>query len=140
MGSFNIVQVMLSQPETVNTANPKTDLSFWGSILNAGIAEQIVMLLLLVFSAISWAIILYKWRMLRRAYRQSENFLDAFWSSKRLDSIYQKSEELRSSPVSQVFRAGYIELAKLKKKEKEEDEAFLFRLSPNKTHMIGEKV
>ena len=35
-----------------------------------------------------------------------------------LDSIYQKSESLSGSPVSQVFRAGYIELAKIKKIEK----------------------
>ena len=47
------------------------------------------------------------------------NFLDSFWASKRLDTIYQKSEDLSGSPVSQVFRAGYIELAKLKKKEKD---------------------
>ena len=68
------------------------------------------------FSVISWAIIAYKYRTLRRAYSESEVFLDAFWSSKRLDAIYQRSESLSASPVSQVFRAGYIELAKLKKK------------------------
>ena len=119
MESLNVIQVMLSHPATAaNPAPPPPDLSFWGSILNAGIAEQVVMLLLLGFSIISWAIIAYKWKMLRKAYQQSEEFLDSFWASKRLDTIYQKSEDLSGSPVSQVFRAGYIELAKLKKKEK----------------------
>lgn len=109
---------MLSQPATATPpAAPPPDLSFWGSIVNAGISEQAVMILLLGFSVISWAIIAYKWKVLRIAYRQSEEFLDAFWASKRLDTIYQKSEDLSGSPVSQVFRAGYIELAKLKKKE-----------------------
>ena len=106
---------MLSQPApTPPPAAPPPDMSFWGSILNAGIAEQAVMLLLFGFSIVSWAIIGYKWRILRKAYQQSEEFLDSFWASKRLDTIYQKSEDLSGSPVSQVFRAGYIELAKLK--------------------------
>jgi biopolymer transport protein TolQ len=78
--------------------------------------EQVVMVGLLAFSVVSWAIIAFKYRILRRSYHESETFLDVFWSSKRLDAIYQRSESLSASPVSQVFRAGYIELAKIKKK------------------------
>ena len=96
------------------------DYGFWSSLVNAGWVEKLVLVFLLFFSMMSWAIILFKYRTLRRAYSESEVFLDAFWSSKRLDSIYQRSESLSASPVSQVFRAGYIELAKLKKMEKEE--------------------
>ncbi|MBT6178839.1 MAG: protein TolQ [Deltaproteobacteria bacterium] len=87
-------------------------------MLNAGWAEQLVMVVLVGFSVVSWAIIGYKHRMLRRAYQESEEFLDTFWASKRLDDIYQKSEEYKGSPVSQVYRAGFVELAKLKQKEK----------------------
>ncbi len=72
------------------------------------------------FSVVSWAVIFFKARSVRRAYRESETFLDAFWGSKRLDTIYQRSETLTQSPVSQVFRAGYIELAKIKKIERGE--------------------
>lgn len=74
------------------------------------------MLILFGFSVISWGVMAAKWRTVRRATRDSELFLDAFWSSKRLDAIYQRSEGLKGSPISQVFRAGYIELAKLRKK------------------------
>lgn len=97
---------------------------FWESVFRAGLAEQLVMFFLLIFSIISWAIIVYKWRRIRSAYNQSETFLDTFWNSKRLDNIFEKSDSLSASPVSQVFRAGYIELAKVKKKsdaEKQED-------------------
>tara|TARA_Y100001934_G_scaffold265041_1_gene342729 strand:+ start:3614 stop:4354 length:741 start_codon:yes stop_codon:yes gene_type:complete len=99
---------------------------FWESVFGAGAAEQVVMAFLLLFSIISWAIIVFKWRRIRGAYNQSEVFLDTFWNSKRLDSIFEKSDDLSGSPVSQVFRAGYIELAKVKKKseaEKQEDTA-----------------
>ena len=96
------------------------DYGFWSSLVNAGWVEKLVLVFLLFFSMMSWAIILFKYRTPRRAYSESEVFLDAFWSSKRLDSIYQRSESLSASPVSQVFRAGYIELAKLKKKTESE--------------------
>ena len=89
------------------------------AVVHAGGVEKAIMAILALFSAIAWGIVLHKARVVRRARRQSQRFLDAFWSSKRLDSIYQKSEEFRFSPVSQVFRAGYLELAKIKKSKAE---------------------
>jgi biopolymer transport protein TolQ len=79
----------------------------------------LVLILLLVMSAACWGIIYYKWRALKNAQMQSIDFLEAFWGSKRLDSIYQASESFLQSPISQVFRAGYVELSKLKKTQAE---------------------
>ncbi len=73
-----------------------------------------VLLLLILFSITSWFIIAYKFLYLRRAQSQTISFLETFWQSKRLDAIYQASQELRRSPISQMFRAGYIELSKVK--------------------------
>lgn len=78
-------------------------------------ASQLAMGLLVLFSIVSWGIIIYKAIALRTARGQSEEFLEAFWQAKRLDSVYQQSEQFAKSPVSQTFRAGYIELARLKK-------------------------
>ena len=129
METMNVINVVLAQaapppaPEAAIPAPAAPDLSFFGSIANAGLAEQLVMLLLVVFSVVSWAIIAYKYTLIRRAYRESEEFLDTFWKSKRLDAVYQKSQTLVGSPISQVFMAGYVELAKIKKKEKEHEAA-----------------
>ena len=79
----------------------------------------IVLILLIVMSAACWGIIYFKWRTIRRAQDESIEFLEAFWSSKRLDAIFQVSENLQKSPISQVFRAGYVELSKLKKTQAE---------------------
>jgi Biopolymer transport proteins len=79
----------------------------------------LVLLLLLGLSAACWGIIYYKWRALKQAQDQSIEFLEAFWNSKRLDAIYQASEKFKKSPISQVFRAGYVELSKLKKTQAE---------------------
>ncbi|MBW1870468.1 MAG: MotA/TolQ/ExbB proton channel family protein [Deltaproteobacteria bacterium] len=70
----------------------------------------VVLLLLLAMSAGCWGIIYYKWRNLKRA---------------QLQSIV--SEKLQKSPISQVFRAGYVELSKLKKTQAEgEDGAGMY--------------
>jgi biopolymer transport protein TolQ len=73
-----------------------------------------VLALLITLSLVSWYIIGYKSLYLSRAQSESAKFLETFWQSKRMDVIYRTSEELHRSPVAQVFRAGYIELTKLK--------------------------
>ncbi len=82
-------------------------------IRHSGPVGIFVLLLLAGASIASWAIIAIKYFHLRQAQKQSLLFLDAFWQSKRLDAIYQAAEKLSVSPISQVFRAGYIELSKV---------------------------
>jgi biopolymer transport protein TolQ len=91
------------------------DYGFFSAILHAGLGEKVIMGILLFFSIVSWGIIAHKLRTLHRAVSQSETFLETFWNTKRLDAIFEKAEVLPDSPVSQVFRAGYIELAKIRK-------------------------
>lgn len=90
------------------------DISISKLIADASPVVKGVLAVLVLMSVISWYIIVYKWLYLRRAQGESTLFLETFWQSKRLDEIYQTSEHLRRSPVSQVFRAGYVELTKLK--------------------------
>jgi biopolymer transport protein TolQ len=75
----------------------------------------VTVLILILLSVVSWMIIGYKGIALMAAQRASGRFLEAFWGAKRLDAVYQAAEGLKRSPVAQVFRAGYIELAKLQK-------------------------
>ena len=84
-------------------------------ILNAGPVVQLVLLLLVVFSISSWAIILIKYRYMRQAYRESSMFVDFFWKSRDLTDAFGKSKQLQGSPVARIFRVGYMELRKLSK-------------------------
>lgn len=93
------------------------DLSVVHILRDAGPVVKAVLVLLLVFSVASWGIILHKWRQLRRAERESKLFLKLFWEGSRLDAIFSSAETLRESPVAEVFRAGYIELVKVKKSQ-----------------------
>ncbi|MEE8448398.1 MAG: protein TolQ [Thermodesulfobacteriota bacterium] len=74
-----------------------------------------VLVLLLFFSVMSWAIIIYKYRFLKKAGRQSRIFSRFFREGSRLDQIYQASLSLSHSPLAETYRAGYRELIKIGK-------------------------
>jgi len=82
-------------------------------VRNAGPVVQFVMLLLLFFSIMSWAIILIKYRYIRRAYKESAAFTDFFWKSRDLSNAFARAKQLPGSPVARIFRIGYVELKKL---------------------------
>ncbi len=102
-------------------ASAATELSLVETLTSAGPIGLATLLILAFFSVVSWAIIAQKWWQLYRANRTSEAFLTAFWDSKRLDQMYQRSDEYASSPLCQMFRSGYVELARLKKKTGDDD-------------------
>ena len=82
-------------------------------VLYSGPVVKIVLVILLFFSVLSWAIIFSKLRLIRRANKESRAFLRIFWEGKQLSSIFADSKKLRYSPTAEVFRAGYVELTKL---------------------------
>lgn len=79
-----------------------------------GVALAVV-LGLLAMVVLCFFVIIYKMIHISQAQSQSVKFLDQFWNSKRLDDIYRVAEQLKASPLAQMFTAGYIELSKLKK-------------------------
>jgi biopolymer transport protein TolQ len=98
----------------VTLADENSEISITALIAKASPIVKGVLGLLVLMSLISWYIIIYKWLSIRRAQKESHLFLETFWQSKRLDEIYQTSEALQRSPISQIFRAGYVELSKLR--------------------------
>jgi len=81
-------------------------------IINAGIVVQLVLLLLLFFSITSWAIIIVKYRYIKRSFKQSTEFTDFFWKSRDLSNAFAKAKQLHGSPLARIFRIGYLELKK----------------------------
>lgn len=102
------MEVYLTSPVSAGSS-----FSVFKLILEADLIVQGVLLGLVMMSLISWAIIIQKFFRLRSASRQSARFLDVFWASKRLDVVYEKAGKFRKSPVAEVFKAGYQELAKI---------------------------
>ena len=73
-----------------------------------------VLLLLILASISSWAILLMKFRELRSAERDTEEFVEAYLESP-LDAAYEVARRHTASPLATVFRSGYTELARLEK-------------------------
>ena len=69
-----------------------------------------VRLILLIFSAVSWAIILYKMFFYRRAERQTSTFLDVFRKSSKFSEVQAVCPTLPASPLVGIFQSGYAEL------------------------------
>ena len=69
-----------------------------------------VLLILLIFSAASWGIVLYKTWQLNRARRQTSSFLDIFRRSSKFSEVQAVCRNLADSPLVGIFQAGYAEL------------------------------
>jgi biopolymer transport protein TolQ len=74
-----------------------------------GPVAKLVLLILLAFSILSWAIILAKWSLLRRARIQSGRFVRAFRKAQRLQDVAAVTEQFRPSPLTGVFESGFEE-------------------------------
>ncbi len=75
-----------------------------------GPVAKVVLLILFLFSVISWAIILSKWSLLRRARVQSGRFVRAFRKAQRLQDVSTVAEQFKPSPLVAVFEGGFQEL------------------------------
>ncbi|MDD9304213.1 MAG: protein TolQ [Desulfobacter sp.] len=84
---------------------------------DAGPIVKFVMLLLLFFSIISWAIMFIKFRYIRTAYKESADFTEVFWQCRTLADAFTKAKALRASPVARIFITAYMEVARGDAKE-----------------------
>ena len=98
-------------------------------VTGAGPVVQIVLYLLILFSVVSWGVILFKFRHVREAKKQSARFIEIFWESRNLASIHEVSQELEASPVAHVFIAGYEELLRVSRRNAAETEGLTTDLS-----------
>lgn len=80
-----------------------------GLILGATPVVKIVMVILLLFSVISWFIIFYKFKYFRQARKENEEFIKAFMKKTEPVQLFQISRKLRLSPIAGVFRNVFNE-------------------------------
>ena len=79
-------------------------------VADATIIGKLVLLILLIFSAISWAVIFYKIWSFRRAERQTSTFLGVFRKSAKFSEVQAVCPTLAASPLVGLFQSGYAEL------------------------------
>ena len=87
-------------------------VSIFARAWESGAVVFAVLLSLVFFSILSWALILGKFLYLRKQVNQSDLFLKNFWESRSLNDLNSRLGEYPYSPVKEVFRAGYAELVR----------------------------
>ena len=78
-------------------------------ILNAGLVVKGVLLILLFFSIVSWAIIFFKQRYFSRANKESEQFLRAYRTNSDPRSLFKVTKNMTLSPLANVFKSVYTD-------------------------------
>ena len=95
-----------------------TDMSILHLVMEASLLVQLVMLLLLMASVASWAVILKKRQVLNETNDATEEFERRFWSGAELATLYMEIAALDESDrvgIERMFEAGFREFARLRK-------------------------
>jgi biopolymer transport protein TolQ len=74
-------------------------------VLGASPVVKVVIAILLFFSVVSWAIIIYKWRYLSKARKENEYFLHQFRKARQTGPLLQQCRRLKTSPMASLFKS-----------------------------------
>ena len=87
------------------------DVSVIGLLINASLPVQIVMLLLIGASLMSWSIIFTKRRLIRRTTDASDEFEASFWSGGDLNTLYRSATRTKGGSIgmANIFESGFRE-------------------------------
>lgn len=90
------------------------DLSFFHLVGSASLPVQLVMLLLLLASFVSWWFIFRKLFTLRQEIKQTDEFEGIFWRGSDLNALYQRAANARHAvgSMERIFEAGFREFTK----------------------------
>jgi biopolymer transport protein TolQ len=93
-----------------------TDFSLMNLFLRADIVVKSVIIILIVCSIYSWAVIIEKFRLFKRINKSSEEFEENFWNSKSAETFYNSLPTKINDPMAVVFQEAMESLLKKKSK------------------------
>jgi len=116
---FDMFLLQVGTSVTGNVSNG--DNNFISLIINASLIIKVVMLILFIFSIVSWAIIIFKTIEYKRAIGNSKKFVTYFRKTKNFSEINKFALTFRNSPISMIFKGGYKELSYQLSSEKDSE-------------------
>jgi biopolymer transport protein TolQ len=93
-----------------------TDFSLWSLFIRADFIVKSVILMLIVCSIYSWAIIIEKFRLFKKINIESDEFEERFWKSKSAETFYNSLPANLDNPMALLFRDSMQTLLKAKNK------------------------
>ena len=99
----------------INLAAPQDTISIMSLVLEASLLVQLVMLILLVASVVSWTMIFSKYFNIKNASRDADDFEDDFWSGGDMDTLFHNwaGRGMQPEGMAAIFVAGYREYTRL---------------------------
>ena len=104
-----------------------SELSLLDLVLNASLVVQLVLLILVLASVLSWAAIFDRSRVVKRARNAADDFETQFWSGGDLSALYRElgQEEKALTGLAAIFRNGFKEYVRLRKIEPDDTMAVI---------------
>lgn len=93
------------------TENTVTDVGFWHLLAHSDPIVKLAILTLLAFSIASWAIIFYKYKQVKKAQSDSQNFWGTFSKAKSMQDLGQVT---RSGPLYEIYATAQDWKSRLK--------------------------
>ena len=93
-----------------------TDFSLIQLFLRADFIVKTVIILLILASIYSWALIFDKYKLFKRIDKSTSSFEEKFWKSKSAESFYNTLTNREKDPVANIFQTAMSELIKTKSK------------------------
>ncbi len=109
-------------------------------ILAASWITKLVLVVLLIFSVVSWAIILYKYRFFRRAKQATRQFLRFFGKGEEIVAIKREAEHCTDSPLAALFLEGYRRFKRMNSHSRNGDETGLKSLERSLRGTIQDEI
>ncbi len=94
----------------MNVAALDSQTWLWEMIWGAGLMVKFVLLVLLLFSVLTWAIIAYKIRLIRKVEKETQAFYDLFWEKRQFAQVSTICKDFKCTPLVNLFTSVYNEL------------------------------
>jgi biopolymer transport protein TolQ len=90
-------------------------IAMWSLVRNASLPVQLVMLMLLAASVLSWTMIFRKWFALKSANQVADRFETKFWSGANVNQMFieQSKKETNATGMASIFVEGFREYKRL---------------------------
>ena len=89
-----------------------TDFSLWQLFLRADFVVKSVIIILLLASVYSWALIFEKYRLFKKIDLSTTIFEDKFWKARSAENFYNNLTNKNKDPLTSVFQSAMAELIK----------------------------
>lgn len=108
LGYYALALAAQGAAPAAGAGDANTDIVYL--ITHGGLVPQLILAILLIFSAVSWGIVIAKFWQFGRSARQSSSFIDIFRKSSKFSEVQAVCRTLSHSPLVGLFQSGYTEL------------------------------